>query len=68
MGELIARFFEWAWNLIASIQVLFEWLLTPLPAISALVGFDIAPIYLVGGGAILTGALIITIGIIRAIT
>ena len=67
MTALLEKFFEWGWGLIGSIQTLYEWLFTPMPLLSELIGFDIAPIYLVGGGAVLTGALIITIGIIRAI-
>ena len=60
MGQLITNFFKWAWGLIEGIQILFVWLITPLPTISELLGFDVAPIYLVGIGAL-------TIGIIRAI-
>lgn len=76
MGELLNNFFKWAWGLIANIQLLFEWLVTPVnvstyPLLGTLfeaIGLsDVAPIYLIGGGAVLTGAIVIIVGIIRAI-
>ena len=53
-------FGEWAWGLISGIQPLIEWLITPI----SIAGYNVAPIYLIGGG---TGAVILIAGIVRAI-
>lgn len=60
MRDIAMGFLEWAWSLITGIQGLVAWLFTPLEGLSALVGINIMPIYLVGVGAL-------TIGIVRAI-
>lgn len=56
----MSELFQWFWSLVEGIGSLWNWLITPLPTISALVGFNIAPLYLLG-----TGALVV--GIVRAI-
>lgn len=60
MQEIAQNFLLWAWKLINGAQILVDWLFTPLEGLSALIGIDIMPIYLIGVGAL-------TIGIIRAI-
>lgn len=60
MVEFWQNFARWSWDLITGIQPLIEWLLTP----TAIAGYNIAPIYLIGGGA---GALILIAGIVRAV-
>ena len=49
-------FFTWAYDLIMSITNLWSWLVTPV----SILGFIVAPIYLVGGT-------MLTVGITRAI-
>lgn len=49
-------FITWAYDLVMSITSLWNWLVTPV----SILGFNIAPIYLVGGT-------MLTIGITRAI-
>lgn len=53
-------FGSWAWGLISGIQPLIEWLFTDIE----ILGFSVAPIYLIGGGA---GATVLIAGIVRAI-
>ena len=53
-------FGKWAWDLIMGIQPLITWLITPI----SIAGFNVAPVYLIGGGA---GAAILIAGIVRAI-
>ena len=50
----------WAWELLTGIQPLITWLFTPI----SILDFNIAPIYLIGGGA---GAAVLIAGIVRAI-
>lgn len=59
-GGMLSNFFQWAFDLITGIIPLFEWLITPLPALSALIGAEVIPLYLIGVGGL-------TIGILRAI-
>lgn len=59
-AEGLTKFFEWAWGLVQDIPTLFAWLVTPLPNLSSLVGFNVSPIGLLGAAALV-------IGIIRAI-
>lgn len=56
MSELLQTFFQWAWSLIGGINTLWSWLTTPI----SILGYTIAPIWLVG-------ATMITIGVVRAI-
>lgn len=63
MGELLQEFFKWAWNLINTSYMLFEWLITPIEILD----FNIAPIWLVGGGTLVTGGIALIVGIVRAI-
>lgn len=60
MVQFFEDFGTWAWDLITGIQPLIDWLFTPI----SIAGFDVAPIYLIGGGA---GAVILIAGIVRAI-
>lgn len=60
MIEFMQNFAKWGWDLITGIRPLIEWLFTPI----SISGFNIAPIYLIGGGA---GAVVLIAGIIRAI-
>lgn len=56
MNELLQTFFQWAWGLISGVNTLWTWLTTPI----SILGYTIAPIWLVG-------ATMITIGVVRAI-
>ena len=60
MIEIWQNFGSWAWELITGIQPLINWLFTPIEILS----YEVAPIYLIGGGA---GAVILIAGIVRAI-
>ena len=59
-AEGLTKFFQWAWGLVMDIPALFGWLVSPLPRLTALVGFDVSPIGLLGATALI-------IGIVRAI-
>lgn len=61
--ELLENFFKWAWQLINQIPILFAWLITP----TTIMEFEIAPIYLVGGGVLALGLGALIVGLIRAI-
>lgn len=61
--EALNDFFKWAWELIMQIPILFTWLITP----TEILGYNIAPIYLVGGGTLAVGLGAIIVGLIRAI-
>ena len=63
MGELLQDFFQWAWELINTAYLLFTWLVTPIEILE----WNIAPIYLVGGGSLVGGTIAIIVGLIRAI-
>lgn len=56
----MSELFHWFWSLMQGIGSLWNWLITPLPTLSALVGFNIAPLYLIGSSALV-------VGIVRAI-
>lgn len=60
MQTFFHDFFSWAWSLLTGIQPLINWLFTPI----SVLGYNVAPIYLIGGGA---GAIILIAGIVRAI-
>ena len=60
MLEIWQSIGTWAWELITGIQPLITWLFTPME----ILGYNVAPIYLIGGGA---GAAILIAGIVRAI-
>lgn len=60
MAQFWQDFLSWAWSLMTGISPLIEWLITP----SSVAGYQIAPIYLIGGGA---GAAVLIAGIVRAI-
>lgn len=60
MGQFFQDFFAWAWELLTGIQPLIDWLFTPI----SIIGYNVAPIYLIGGGA---GAFALIAGIVRAI-
>lgn len=60
MAQFFQDFFKWAWGLLTGIQPLINWLFTPI----SVIGYEVAPIYLIGGGA---GAVILIAGIVRAI-
>ena len=60
MVDFWVYFGRWAWSLITGIQPLVEWLITPI----SILEYNIAPIYLIGGGG---GAVILIAGILRAI-
>lgn len=60
MIEFFEYFGTWAWDLLTGIQPLIEWLVTPIEVLS----YEVAPIYLIGGGA---GAVVLIAGIVRAI-
>lgn len=60
MVEFFTKFGEWAWGLLTGIQPLINWLFTDIEVL----GFNVAPIYLIGGGA---GAAVLIAGIVRAI-
>lgn len=62
-GEALENFFKWAWQLINQIPILFSWLITP----TTILDFEIAPIYLVGGGVLAVGISAVIVGLIRAI-
>lgn len=56
MNELLQTFFKWAWSLISGVNTLWTWMTTPIE----ILGYTIAPIWLVG-------AAMITVGVVRAI-
>lgn len=56
MEGFLQTFLQWAWSLINGINTLWAWLTTPI----SILGYNIAPIWLVG-------ATMITIGVVRAI-
>lgn len=60
MEQLLETFFEWAWSLIYGIGDLWAWLTTPV----SILGYTIAPIWLVGASMITIGALRAIIGLI----
>lgn len=60
MVEFWQKFGQWAWGLISGIQPLINWLFTDIE----ILGYTVAPIYLIGGGA---GAAVLIAGIVRAI-
>lgn len=60
MVEFMQNFAKWGWDLITGIQPLIEWLFSPIE----IAGLNVAPIYLIGGGA---GAAVLIAGIVRAI-
>lgn len=60
MVEFMQNFGKWAWDLITGVQPLIEWLVTPIEILN----YNVAPIYLIGGGA---GAVVLIAGILRAI-
>lgn len=60
MIEMWQNIGAWAWGLITGIQPLIDWLFTPIEILS----YEVAPIYLIGGGA---GAVVFIAGIVRAI-
>lgn len=60
MIEIWQSIGTWAWQLITGIQPLINWLFTPIEILS----YEVAPIYLIGGGA---GAAVLIAGIVRAI-
>lgn len=60
MVEIWTNIGLWAWDLITGIMPLIDWLFTPME----ILGEQVAPIYLIGGGA---GATILVAGILRAI-
>lgn len=70
MTDILKNFLKWAWDLITGIQPAVEWLFSPNESISnfinAILGtsLEIAPIYLIGGGAFVA---VLIAGILRAI-
>lgn len=60
MNEFFQKFFTWAWSLITGIQPLVNWLFTPVE----ILGMTIAPIYLIGAGAIIAGIVRAILGIL----
>lgn len=78
MNDILQNFLRWAWNLCTGLQSAVEWLFSNNESISSAVNtilnlffnpetpydLEIAPIYLIGGGAFV---IVLIAGILRAI-
>lgn len=70
MDDILQNFLKWAWGLTTGLQSAVEWLFSSNESISnfinAILGteLEIAPIYLIGGGAFVV---VLIAGILRAI-
>lgn len=59
-SAIMENFLKWAWELITGVGPLISWLFDTIE----IAGYEVAPIYLIGGGL---GASVLIAGIVRAI-
>ena len=53
-------FFEWAWSFVMNVSDLMSWLITPV----SILGYNVAPIYLISGSMLLVGIVRAIIGLV----
>lgn len=54
-------FFEWAWSFVMNVSDLMSWLITPV----SILGYNVAPIYLISGSMLLVGIVRAIIGLVQ---